>query len=357
MRAADQDAHEAAERLRLAVLFADAHALRSSLERLHPSMQGDISERARAPFPVLRRAPDPAAYLRRIPVGSAIWGRLAHALSDGCLRDTRAALGDHADDPTRTELAAALDSIADTHQASTVRVLLALAAAEGWPAAGICTDLLESEPRYRVPDEATLPRQAAAVPLPAKPVPTKAPETLEARRARKEEERRQRRAAADKRRRPPPAPRRPREARQGAEFPPGVSPPDGERPAPEVPAIARRRPSLTPEQARAFDPDHELVGAVVWADFPFDVVDDQGCRSKRRPCVVVGVSRRDLLVRPCYSEGGFNTKTWKAQPLRHPEKAGLDRRVRVGTKTRRVSRTHASPPIGRLTVEDWNGLW
>ncbi|MBL8775304.1 MAG: hypothetical protein JNK12_05215 [Acidimicrobiales bacterium] len=149
--------------------------------------------------------------------------------------------------------------------------------------------------------------------------------------------------------------------------PPGarpVGPPPGARPvstgagtASRAP-VARRRAALTGDDARDFDVDDAYVGSIVIAEIWFDNEESGGMEAKRRPCVVVGVNDREFLVRPGYSEGGRRARDWQSHEVGDWREAGLDGLTYIEAETRRIDKAQADlPPIGKLTILDWNALW
>ncbi len=105
---------------------------------------------------------------------------------------------------------------------------------------------------------------------------------------------------------------------------------------------------------RDLDRDDDLVGRVVLAEVVFDGPIPGG---KVRPCVVVAASGRDdLVVRPCYSEGGRRAGDFRAVPVSDVKQAGLDRITYVSHEERRIPRTSVAGELGWLPVADWNQL-
>ncbi len=149
--------------------------------------------------------------------------------------------------------------------------------------------------------------------------------------------------------------------------PPGarpVGPPPGARPvnagagAASRAPVARRRAALTGDDARDFDVDDAYVGSIVIAEIWFDSQETGGMEAKRRPCVVVGVNDREFLVRPGYSEGGRRARDWQSHEVGDWREAGLDGLTYIEAETRRIDKAQADlPPIGKLTILDWNALW
>ena len=85
---------------------------------------------------------------------------LADVLSDECLHATRDALGDAADDPTREQLEAALETVLETFDVATVRIMLAEVASGDAEASDKCDAILTEDPRFALPDDALTPASA-----------------------------------------------------------------------------------------------------------------------------------------------------------------------------------------------------
>ena len=78
---------------------------------------------------------------------------------------------------------------------------------------------------------------------------------------------------------------------------------------------------------------------------------------KHRPCVVIAASGADqLVVRPCYSEGGLQSRTWTSVLITDPRAAGLEKGGYVSSEECAVDRTDIGDLIGWLAREDWNML-
>lgn len=327
---------ERLQRLRAAVLAAPPDEIREAARRLPEATIRALPAQARPLAAQLKRASNAVELLRRAPNAQLVM-LLADDLTDEALAATRGALGDAADDPTREQLVAALDRVLEHIDVAIVRLMLATVAVGEAEAADICDDLLLNDERFALPTTET-----AAVSSSARPPKEVDEEKKARRRERKEAEREAKRQAAA----------REQARHQRKKSPPSTPPPAADDP-PAVASSSRRAPALSPDEARAFDGDDPLVGAVVLATVAFE--DDLG--AKVRPCVVIGGSGDELLVRPGYSEGGSQSRRWQSHELRDWVAAGLELPTWIEHDTRTVPRADASEPIGRLTDADWNGLW
>ncbi len=102
------------------------------------------------------------------------------------------------------------------------------------------------------------------------------------------------------------------------------------------------------------DLNDPLVGKIVCAPIRFRGP-IQGI--KTRPCVVIAASGSDFLIlRPCYSAGGFACHTWKTSSITVLEGTGLTKEGGISNDEYRVKRRRVSTPIGSLSTVDWNQL-
>lgn len=124
-----------------------------------------------------------------------------------------------------------------------------------------------------------------------------------------------------------------------------------EPPAPAQPVP--RQPRVYPRLGRypKADPRHELVGGIVIARIRFTQSPGEG---KHRPCVVLAVEDRKMVVKPLYSHPRFGAGFWRAVEITHWESAGLDHESWAGDEVHRVRRF--DDLIGRLHVDDWNRI-
>ncbi len=352
-------------RLRRAVLAVDPGELRSVLAGAPRPVQESLARAARTPVPVLLRLRSTRA-LSRIQ-DPLLVSTLAALVSDQCLEAVRAHLGDHADDPDRPELLAALEVALEVpFTPETITVMLALVASGGGAAADVCDELLDADPRFNINDPAPVDPPASTNPSDSRRRTGPGAAQREARRARKAEEAERRRR---ERARAAAAAERTRAAQKEAHT--RVAPPAPEGPEPvdvdhdgaghghASDLEMRRLPQLSESDARRFDVDGPLVGSIVIAEVRFDAEDPShpDLVSKWRPVVVIGESRTHLLVRAGYSVGGFKTRTWKSYELRDWADAGLHERTWIEAKPHRIPRRKTADRVGRLSARDWNSLW
>jgi hypothetical protein len=99
------------------------------------------------------------------------------------------------------------------------------------------------------------------------------------------------------------------------------------------------------------DPHHDLVGAVIVTWIRFTTEPDTG---KSRPCVILAVEPRRLVVKPLYSEPRFGAGFWRAVEIIDWSKAGLKNKSWAGDEIHTVRRRHDT--IGRLSENDWNRI-
>lgn len=344
---------ERVERFRDALFALDPATLRDGIRALPKAASAPLHTAASTPFPALGRLPDPRTALRRVK-DLALLSVVADACAQDCLEATLDLLGDDADDPTVEQLRAVLPEIIERFPLPIVRVLLSSIAISDAVAADKCDEILESD-LPALEESAADDDTAASAPSSTSAATTEANEAQrEARRARRraqQEEKRKQQEARDR------AQQALRDAKRAKSSGPVAAPAVG--PAPVVVDVHRRPSQLTPEQAADFDADDALVGAVLIALVPFD--DDgpaqPGPQHKRRPAIVIGASPSQLLVRPCYSEGGMQSRRWQSHPLRDWVAAGLDRATFVEDEARAIPRVDAGDPLGRVSTEDWNALW
>lgn len=333
-------------RLQAALQVVDVADIKS-LVRESPELSHVLHAAVKLSPPALERMPKPWIALKRADMSAQL--ELAHALTEDVLEATRDALGDAADEPTVEQLREVLDALIERFGAVRVTLLLAVVAAGAGPAADACDEVLDTDERLAL-DEAAPARPVASTP--AKQV---APEVKDQRKARREEQKAAKaKKVADAARAKEALRERIRE-RSAADAP-------AEQPTPTVVReviVAPRAPAVTPSEARRFDIDHALVMAVVIATVRFygRDPDHPELDRKQRPCVVVGVAKDALLVRPGYSDGGMQSRQWQSHQLRDWSQAGLDGPTWIETKSHIVRRNEASEPLGYLTVHDWNALW
>ena len=363
------------DRIRVCLLTVDQGALRRALRGLPAPVLDSVAKAVRVRPPVLR-AGSPNV-LRRLH-DPLLLDTVASAVTDDCLEALREHLGDEADDPSAEAVREAVDAVTgDEYPLEMVRLTLATVAAGAAEASEVCNDLLDGDERFALPDEAELDTGGAAPVVAAAPAARTADaDKKAARKARKAEEAERRRLAADQKAAADAKRKAERKAATATSTPPSRSSTDAvedeeeegstldaEPPRPAGaggPPVSRRKAALLGDDARDFDVDDALVGALVVAEIWFEGEDpDQpGLEAKRRPCVVVGVNEEQLLVRPGYSEGGRRARDWQSYEVGDWREAGLDKVTYIEAETRRIDRAQAElPPLGRMTALDWNALW
>ncbi len=340
------------------------------LERLQPDdvqaacgdlTQGELSELAQVagvPRVVLVRDSSGARILRNRARRNT---RTLRIVVELLVRPTRdlviAALGEHSEDPSYDDLVSVLPDAVARDGARRVALLLAYAVDDKWAAADPCRRLLETDDRF-APDALGDPIDDEIEATPPKPARTK-PGNERA------DEARPKRTKAGKRKRTPPQsppPRYKKKRSSGAttdeDAPPRATSTD-------LPAVtvngAAFRPDAHDRRAirlvgsyRDLDRDDDLVGRMVLAEVVFDGPTPGG---KVRPCVVVAASGRgDLVVRPCYSEGGRRAGDFRAVPVSDVRQAGLDRITYVSHDECCIPRSAVAGELGWLSVADWNQL-
>lgn len=344
----------------LDALFAlDAAVLRDGVRGLPKAAGAPLHKAASTPFPALGRMSDPKPALRRVK-DLVLLGAVADSCAQACLEVTLDLLGDAADDPTIEQLRSIIPPISEQFPAPIVRLMFASVAISRAPAADKCDEILVVDlPAVETADEAADAEAASTSPdTETAPGPTAhqaSDEVRAARRARRHAQQEERRKQQEARARGEQALREAKRAR------PTTTTNDATDAvtSPVVTHVTRRDAQLTPEQAKDFDTDDELAGSVVIALVPFDAAPpaEPGPQQKRRPCIVIGTSSSHLLVRPCYSEGGSQSRRWQSHPLRDWVAAGLDRATYVEDEVRAIARLDAGEVLGRITAEDWNALW
>jgi hypothetical protein len=350
------DVEARVERFRDAFFALDAATVRDGIGRLPKALSAPLHTAAGTPFPALGRLPDPRTALRRVrdlPMLVAV----AEACAQECLDVELELLGDSADDPTVEELRATLPTLQERFEPPIVRVMFTSIAISNAVAADKCDEIVrvdlpapDTEPDV---ESGSTPDADAAAPA-SRTASGTSDEQREARRAR-------RKAQQDEKRKQQESHARAREALRDAKRArtSSTETPTSTAPAQAAAEVHRRDAQLTPEQAAEFDSTDDLIGAVVIALVPFDgdVPAQPGPQQKRRPCIVIGASTSHLLIRPCYSEGGVQSRRWQSHPLRDWVAAGLDRATFVEDEARVIARADAGDPLGRISTEDWNSLW
>lgn len=323
---------------------------------LQPSARVDVV--ILAPLRNLHRGRNARSFLTNAPMLAIKF--LAELISADALTRTVEILGDSADSPTFEELSAAVDTLLSEDVApAVIGAMLALAAANGVPAAEHCVTLLDSREEFSLPQlEVAAPASALA------PAHSVDPKIREQRLKRREEQKLARqRVVARPQSRPaktktaPPRSSAPVTTTVADETPLVASMPVVAS-APVVaamPVVERRRINLTPLEETRFNTEHPLSGTVIALDVPFDVAntDELGVSAKLRPVLVVAGAAEELLILPIFSNeaaGRVPFTSWKQIGLDHASFLGSDR-VSIALEASTVIRR-----IGRLNDQEWNAL-
>jgi len=336
----------------------DARSLKESLQVV-ADPRFPISKPTANALAALRKHRDPHSVLDRaqyrvaVPYAAAIY-------AESCLAAVIEALGDHADDPTRDQLLAAIDSVADDVDEVNISVMLASVADGDMAASDLCFTLLDTEERFGLTGWRSFERVAPTEEPTRRPVPAgTSEEQREARRAKKQRDAEDRRRKAEAAARAAEQVRSARKKERAATSDrPSAAPAGDPAPAPILPTLGHRRALLTPLEEEEFDRDDPWATGVVLAWVPFDAADadNSGLDGKVRPCVVLAGSSTHLLVRPGYSAGGVKSRDWKSHPVRHWRRSGFDEPTWIDVDAVRVSRPETGP-AGYLEPDDWNALW
>jgi hypothetical protein len=336
----------------------DARSLKESLQVV-ADPRFPISKPTANALAALRKHRDPHSVLDRaqyrvaVPYAAAIY-------AESCLAAVIEALGEHADDPTRDQLLAAIDHVADDVDEVTIAVMLASVADGDMAASDLCFTLLDTEERFGLTGWRSFERVAPTEEPTRRPVPVAtSDEQREARRAKKQRDAEDRRRKAEAAARAAVQVRSARKKERAATSDrPSASPAGDPAPAPILPTLGHRRALLTPLEEEEFDRDDPWATGVVLAWVPFDAADadNSGLDGKVRPCVVLAGSSTHLLVRPGYSAGGVKSRDWKSHPVRHWRRSGFDEPTWIDVDAVRVSRPETGP-TGFLEPDDWNALW
>ena len=291
-----------------------------------------------------------AQYRAALPYAAAV-------MAEPCLAAVIEALGDDADDPTREQLLAAVDSVAAEFDDVAVALMLASVADGDMAASDLCFDLLDTDERFGLTGWRTHLREEPAAVAP-RTVAAAAPEQREARRAKKLRDAEERRRQAEAKARAAEQVRLARKRERAGTGSAGVPVVAAPVPAPVLPTMGRRRAVLTPVEAEEFDADDPWTAGVVLAWIPFDAddADRGGLDGKVRPCVVIAGSPTHVLVRAGYSEGGVRSRDWKSMPVRNWRRSGFDEPTWIDVVSVRVPRPNEAP-TGWLEPDDWNSLW
>jgi hypothetical protein len=320
-----QTDREAGHLVRRAVVALGAERVLTHVDSLDLPNQAGAAVLIVAPLRTLRATRDVLSFAKSAPLTAV--RAVAEALSADELELIVSSLGDNA--------AAVARGDEDTLIATT----LAVAASHNVPARDHCLRLLSEMSELALPEiEIASPQRGAPTPVD--------PAVKEARRQRRAADRASRERARSRPAAPNPRSRRP----STRPIPP---PPP---PAPVTPESIRRQVSLTPLQARRYDPKHPLAGFLVFVDVPFDESspDVLAIAGKHRPAIVLAGSSTELLARPVYSRPGSTRTTlvgWNRLGLDHPSYVAREPIVIS------IEGGEAPSRLGRLTDTEWNALF
>jgi hypothetical protein len=342
--------------LQAALARVDVRQLRESLQAV-ADPRFPISKPIANALAALRKHRDPLSVLGRAQYRAAL-PYAAAVLAEPCLAAVIEQLGEHADEPTRDQLLAAIDAVGDEYDDVMVAVMLASVADGDMAASDLCFEVLDSDERFGLTDWARFAR-AEAAPSAPRAVATVSEEQREARKAKKQRDAEERRRVAEAKARAAEQVRLARKKERVAAADRRPDLPVDDRPTPSTaPSLGRRRALLTPAEEAEYDRDDPWAAGVVVAWVRFDSVDpdEPDLEGKLRPCVVVAGSPTHLLVRAGYSEGGVKSRDWKCVPMRYWRQAGFDQPTWIDVDAVRVSRPPEGP-TGWLEPDDWNSLW
>jgi hypothetical protein len=291
------------------------------------------------PLRSLQKSHDVATFAASAPL-AAVAG-LLELLSMDALEKIVELLGEHAENPTYEQLAAAVAGLREAGaDRNHVLAVLAFAAGSEFPAAAPCRTLLDEEGDLALPDlEVTAGQRSLLSPK------EQSAEVLEQRRQRREEEKARKKAQATKKIGGPAKYEKKKSAAPTVQAAPKVSTP--------VREIARRSVMLTPAEAAVYSEVHPLTGWVVTVDVPFDAVDpaQPDVQSKVRPALVVAGSDQGLLVRGIYSGEGPGRGVFGAW-----RRTGLDH-VSYLEAGRHAVANEDVVKLVKLTDEEWNATF
>lgn len=332
----------ATEIVRRTFLKIDPEAVLEAVDSLDLRGSGRISAVIGVPLRNLQQRRDVAAFAQSAPV--AALRALLELLSMVTLEKVIEALGEHSENPTHDELAAALDRLlSEGVTTDEVVEVLAFAIVEGFPAGAHCRRLLAERDEFELP---ALPEVTTTSSL-VQPKEVD-PHVREQRRARREEERKRKKGPSSQR------PPRPAKAKSAEKSSLGASGPVAAPVAGSPGVLAeRRRIVLTPAELERFNAMHPLCGTVVLVEVPFDAVDPEvpELKSKERPALIVAASPDALLIRAIYSNPSPTRSTF--QPWR---RLGFDHLSYIDDV--RIALGDVAPEalkrLGQLSDQEWN---
>jgi hypothetical protein len=100
---------------------------------------------------------------------------------------------------------------------------------------------------------------------------------------------------------------------------------------------------------------HELIGQLFYTFISFGNKADPE-NGKFRPCVIVAVAPKYVIVRPIFSHARGPAGRWKVVAIEDWLDAGLSHESYVGDRPQRILRYDVGKRIGELTLRDWNRI-
>jgi hypothetical protein len=312
------------------------------------------------PSTALRDAPDIDARLRRrslslVPARrlEALW-----VLTSTIRGDLTYALGDSACDPSDDELGAVLPEAVSTWGPLLVALTLGVIVDRDEVAGPACARALDRDRMFTpevigpvVVDTAGPAERARTRAMSAPADPATRAMVVEKRRERRRTRREERRSSAQVRRRY----RRRVRTSMVAED---AAAPSVRNPALTIdldvgPITSSRRRVRVVHRYPDLDPNHHLIGIVVWTTVRYG----RNPGAKVRPVVVVAGSGPDhVVVRPIYRTKGFSGRDCRSIEIADLGTAGLTAPSVVSFEERRVPIARLGQRIGVLATDDWNQL-
>jgi len=123
--------------------------------------------------------------------------------------------------------------------------------------------------------------------------------------------------------------------------------------APAAPIQKRTHPMISRFQRATGT--HELTSQVFSAFISFGNKADPES-GKFRPCVIVAVAPKYLIVRPIFSHARGPAGRWKAVTIEDWREAGLAHESFVGDRPQKILRYDVGKRLGELTLRDWNRI-
>jgi hypothetical protein len=329
----------------------DVHAI---CHDLSVSGVNDLASVVGVPRVVLARDSSAGRVLRNRLRRNAQRAKLAVEVLVRPTRDLAVAeLGERSAEPSYEDLVEALPTLLERHGTRRVALLLSYAVDDRWAAAEPSQRILDTDDRFAadalgpVIDDTPPPKPTRPVSEKSAARPERAPKTKQPKRGKGPRGER----PTYKKKRPSDAPQeRDRTENEATSDAPAITV-DGRTISP---GTHHRRDVRILGSYRDVDRDDPIVGRVVLAEVEFEGPIEG---AKVRPCVVVAAcGAHDLIVRPCYSEGGRRAGDFRAVQISDPDAAGLDRTSFVSHEERCIARTSVTGELGWLPTADWNQL-